>query len=676
MDYNTAIQEVRSRWREIIPYISSPAKDMVNGETSYICPLCGHGSHGDGLTRNPQSKDGNALKCFGCGFSGDIIDLVKQAHNKDFNASLEECAYYIGISIERAVTSSAASDFADVSQSYQYTATTPAGQPASPAPDYSAYFLQAQQSNTGEYLQSRGISKAIQDYFRIGYDAHWKHPNAPASVNGAPYVIFPTSSSTYCARYTGTDEALSKYKKMHVGRNAPFFGEYAALQSYAPIFVVEGETDALSAWELGYSAIALGSVANASRFIMLAEQNKGRHYIISLDNDGAGAGTVKKIVAALFEKGVSYTVANISGAYKDPNERLMNDRDGLSKSLRLAVMKAVDPESYKREKLKENNVASQIGKFWEEIQYTKNFPPISTGFNLLDEALDGGLFPEQLVFIGAISSLGKTTFLLQVLDNMAAGSGMPVLFFSLEMSRNEIIAKSISRYSFTTAIQNNIDTRNAKTMRGVIAGYRHKNYSKAEKDLLYTASNIYQQKAGANLYIYEGRGDTGVKEISQTVREFIKLTGTRPIVFIDYLQILAPYDVKMTDKQNTDIAVKLLKQLARDESIAIAAISSLNRENYSSRISMQAFKESGAIEYSSDILIGLQLKGMGTSDFDVNEAKRKDPREVELHILKNRNGIMSKPILYNYYPAFNYYHEVAYIEPPVKEEGGKKAKQK
>ena len=91
---------------------------------------------------------------------------------------------------------------------------------------------------------------------------------------------------------------------------------------------------------------------------------------------------------------------------------------------------------------------------------------------------------------------------------------------------------------------------------------------------------------------------------------------------------------------------------------------------------MQAFKESGAIEYSSDVLLGMQLKGMGTSDFDVNEAKRKDPREVELHFLKNRNGVMSKPILFNYYPAFNYYKEIEYIEPPVKEEKPQKGKKK
>lgn len=665
MEKNRAIQEVKSRGTEVLSQITTPAKDKVNGKISYVCPICGHGNSGDGLTENPQSKGGHGLKCFGCGFAGDIIDLIGQINGKDFNAALEEAGAYLGITIDKP----------DYTESFR--TPTPAQssgtQPQDPEADYTALFLQAQKWNTGEYLQSRGISKATQDRFGVGFVETWKHPNAPAKVKGAPYVIFPTSKHSYCARYTGTDEDYSKYKKMHVGKKAPFFCEKAALESSAPVFVVEGETDALSLWELDYAAISLGSVSNTGKFIEIAENNRDKHYIIALDNDGAGAGAVKKITAALSERGIAHTVADISGEYKDPNERLQQDSGGLSKALKLATMQATDPEGYKREKLQENNVSAQISDFWEQVYYTKNFPPISTGFKLFDEALDGGLYPEQLVFLGAISSLGKTTFLLQVCDNIAA-AGTPVLFFSLEMSRNEIMSKSISRYTFTTAVKDNIKINNAKTMRGISAGSRHKFYSRTEIDLINKASAEYAAGAGQSLYIYEGNGDTGVEEIKHTVKEFVKLTGKRPLVFIDYLQILAPHDPKMTDKQNTDHAVKILKQLARDESIAVLAISSLNRDNYSAKISMQAFKESGAIEYSSDVLLGMQLKGMGTSEFDVNEAKRKDPREVELHFLKNRNGVMSKPILFNYYPAFNYYREIEYIEPPVKEEKPKKGK--
>lgn len=659
MDIKAAKQEIRQRWREIIPFYAVPAKDRVNGETSYICPFCGHGTHGDGLTRNPQSKDGNALKCFGCDFSGDIIDLIQKSTGGDFVPALREAAGAIGVTIdeykpERTTAAEAFGGAAPTSQSRQQPE-----QPAQVPVDYTAFFLQAQKANTGEYLEGRGISKEIQDRFGVGFCAVWKSPNAPKFVTGEPYVIFPTSKGTYSTRYAGS-EKKEKCKKMKVGKGAPFFCQDEALKADEPIFIVEGETDALSLWEINRAAISIGSTANAGKFAEFAAKNRERQYIIALDNDSAGEKAIKKITDTLTERGVKFLLSDISGRYKDPNERLQNDRQGLEKAARYAVLELTNLEQYKREKLNENNAAVQLTEFWEQVYYNR-CKPVSTGFRELDKALDGGFFPEQLVFLGAISSLGKTTLLLQILDRIAA-AGTPVLLFSLEMSRNEIIAKSISRGTFELCLKENKRTNNAKSMRGVLAGYRHTSYNSTEIDLINRASKEYHDTAGANLYIYEGRGDTGVEEIRQETRLFITLTGKKPIIFIDYLQILAPQDPRATDKQNTDTAVKLLKQLARDEQIAVVAISSLNRENYNVPISMTAFKESGAIEYSSDVLIGLQLAGTGTKDFKVNEAKRKDPREIELHILKNRNGAMPKPILYNYYPIFNYWCEVGIVD--------------
>ena len=72
---------------------------------------------------------------------------------------------------------------------------------------------------------------------------------------------------------------------------------------------------------------------------------------------------------------------------------------------------------------------------------------------------------------------------------------------------------------------------------------------------------------------------------------------------------------------------------------------------------MASYKESGAIEYSSDVLLGLQLVGAGKKDFDVNAEKQKNPRQIELKVLKNRNGASGDSIMYSYYPMFNYFKE-------------------
>ena len=92
MDRETARQEIRREWRQLIPFIAQPAKTRVNGETSWICPICGHGKSGDGLTFDPTSRDGNGLKCFGCGFSGDIIDLYQQTTGADHNTAFSSLA--------------------------------------------------------------------------------------------------------------------------------------------------------------------------------------------------------------------------------------------------------------------------------------------------------------------------------------------------------------------------------------------------------------------------------------------------------------------------------------------------------------------------------------------------------------------------------------------------------
>jgi replicative DNA helicase len=127
-----------------------------------------------------------------------------------------------------------------------------------------------------------------------------------------------------------------------------------------------------------------------------------------------------------------------------------------------------------------------------------------------------------------------------------------------------------------------------------------------------------------------------------------------------YLQLLAPHDTRSTDKQNTDKAVLKLKQISRDYKIAVLAISSFNRENYANAVSLIAFKESGATEYSSDVLIGLQAKDAGEKNFDVDAAKQREPREVELKILKNQNGPTGGVIEYRYYPRFNHFEEVGF----------------
>jgi replicative DNA helicase len=178
--------------------------------------------------------------------------------------------------------------------------------------------------------------------------------------------------------------------------------------------------------------------------------------------------------------------------------------------------------------------------------------------------------------------------------------------------------------------------------------------------------------------------------IVKAVYNHIKTTGRRPLVIIDYIQILAPYDLHATDKQNTDKAVLELKRLSRAADIPIIGISSFNRDNYNEPVSMAAFKESGAIEYSSDVLIGLQYPYMeykpGEGDAgrksrirasraaDIRRSRAGEPLDINLKILKNRNGAKDA-INFVYHPWFNCYREKLGMPPINFEDLGEEIKQ-
>ena len=302
----------------------------------------------------------------------------------------------------------------------------------------------------------------------------------------------------------------------------------------------------------------------------------------------------------------------------------------------------------------QTSAQGHLQAFVDGIAESVNTPCLPTGFDALDRALDGGLY-EGLYIVGAISSLGKTTLVTQIGDQIASG-GQDVLVFSLEMARAELMAKSISRHTLTLALARKWGTACAKTARGVTDGRRYAQYGEREREVIRDAVTRYGEYAG-HLFIAEGVGDIGVTAIRERIARHIDMTGKTPLVIVDYLQIVAPYNERATDKQNMDKAVLELKRISRDFKLPVIAVSSLNRMSYGQRISMEAFKESGAIEYSSVVLIGLQLRGAGEATFDPTEAKKKNPRQIEAVILKNRNGRVGEKIEFEYYPMFNYFTE-------------------
>ena len=643
-------------------YILENATRLLEKDKSgkgYICPLCnsGSGKNGTGIT----TQDNIHYTCWACGEiqNADIIDIVGLEYGlNDYNEKLAKAGELLGITIENdpGATSSTGNQKQAEKTPKQET-------------DFTAFFKACSDNlEKTDYYAKRGLSLETVKRFNIGYCEAWKHPKAPTAP-ASPRLIIPTSPTSYLARDTRQElnEDQKKYAKQKVGNIHIFNTE--ALEGEAPIFIVEGEIDALSIIEAGGEAIGLGSTNNVDKLLeILKTKRPKKAFILALDNDDPGEKAQAKLKEGLEDLGLNYIENDIAQGFKDSNEALIADVFNFAIKVNEAKEEALQASLSDIEKLEKENAYNFLEAFNNDINQDRNGAFLPTGFPSLDKLLDGGIY-SGLYIVGAVSSLGKTTFCLQIADNIAE-AGKDVLIFSLEMAKKELIAKSISRLTCKLDVKESNSTTRAKTTRGILLKGVYK-YSQEENALINEAMGEYS-KIAKHIYITEGVGNITVETIKRKVENFIRITGRKPLVIIDYLQIIAPSNDFGTDKQNTDKAITALKRLSRDNDLAILGISSLNRASYNQAVDMGSFKESGAIEYSSDVLIGLQYKGMeGISNSETSTAKTEalkikvdntlkaqngDSQEIQVNILKNRNGTKGGTVL-DFYPKFNYFKE-------------------
>jgi replicative DNA helicase len=278
---------------------------------------------------------------------------------------------------------------------------------------------------------------------------------------------------------------------------------------------------------------------------------------------------------------------------------------------------------------------------------------VPTGFRKLDEALGNGLH-DELYIIGGIPSVGKTSFVLQMIDQIAEKE-REVLFFTLETSALHVVAKSVSRYAAASMGKPSAAAKNAITVRDMLYSDRYERLSERGKGDLRAAVANYITACGNHVSIIDN-ALTSPTTIRARVREFIRETKSKPVVAVDYLQILAGEE-RLSEKQNLDNAVRELKSLSASEGIPVIAISSFNRSSYNTPTTMESFKESGGVEYTADVLLALQYRAVGNKDFNLLTEKGRSPRQVELVVLKDKNGEGSARIDYAFYSKYGMFVE-------------------
>ena len=600
-------------------------------------------------------KSSNIVHCFSCHVNYDTLDLIGFDFGlSDYNSKLLKGCEIFGVTLDNQATKNSGSSEHGKKPDNSQKVFSFTGNPAtshsdakelegsSKVKDYSEYIEKSKlnRDQAKAYLVKRKISPDLADKFGLGVAKYFdKTLNKSMDMLVIPN---PAEKSAVLRNLDDSCDSGDRYRKL--GRsgiwNADAFRKGKRLGRN--VLIVEGELDALSVLTCGGLAVALGSTENYQQVVpvlndMFGDPNSVPYLLLALDNDEAGRKCAKDLSDVLAAAHYPHKVVDLFCGCNDANEALNRCPNMFAETI--SSCRTVEGLAQWEFRQQRSGLAYRQG-FVDAVEKDKYRPVLRTGYDLLDEAFEGGL-ASGLTFIGAIPSLGKTSFVLQMADHLAS-QGNDVLYFTLEMSVNELFARSISRFTYLTCrddrkLSEPEISRLAKTTSGILLGRKYTNYSQEEKVLIQSCMNRHSQLL-QHFFPFEGVASYTVNDIYKVVDDFITKMGTRPVVIIDYLQILAPMSDRMTDKQATDMDVKMLKQISRQFDIPVVAISSFNRKSYGNA-SFEAFKESGLIEYSADVMLALQFKSLKYPEpdtMDVDEEKARNPRNVELVVLKNR----------------------------------------
>lgn len=260
-----------------------------------------------------------------------------------------------------------------------------------------------------------------------------------------------------------------------------------------------------------------------------------------------------------------------------------------------------------------------MGTFQQIENRAKNSGALTglpSGFIDLDR-LTAGFQPSDLILVAARPSMGKTAFTLNIATYVAVHERKPVAFFSLEMSKEQLVQRML-------CAEGGIDSQRLR---------------KGELDdewpkLVEAADRL----SGAPIYIDDTPGIT-VMELRSKARR-LKAEHGLDLVIIDYLQLMQGRGGKSGDNRQQEISEisRSLKALARELSVPVIALSQLSRSVESRQVKrpmLSDLRESGSLEQDADIVMFLYREDYYTEETDKQNI-------TEVIIAKHRNGPVDK----------------------------------
>lgn len=328
----------------------------------------------------------------------------------------------------------------------------------------------------------------------------------------------------------------------------------------------------------------------------------------------------------------------------------------------------VTQESIKAPYSSAREIINELMKKSEELndennRYLGRYVGVPTGFSEFD-IRTSGLMPGSLNIIAARPGMGKTSLALNIAQYVGITLNeeekkraerlgrqpmtTPVLIFSLEMSKEELMKRMVSSEAFVPS----------DIFKRVPPRTEQERDELAEKwKLIYTAANKFYN---APIFI-DDSGDISLLEIKGKCRRLKKEMGNRlGLVVVDYLQLLRPeqkYDSMV--HAIADIS-RGLKILSKELDVPVIALSQLNRESEkrkeSKRPLLSDLRESGAIEQDADVIIFIYR--------DSGDEKDEKVVVANVEVAKNRNG-PTFSLKLNFHKEFTRFTEIAKVDDYV-----------
>ena len=240
-----------------------------------------------------------------------------------------------------------------------------------------------------------------------------------------------------------------------------------------------------------------------------------------------------------------------------------------------------------------------------------NVTGIPTGFTDLDYQT-AGMQPSDLVLIAARPSMGKTAFVLNIAQHVAFVQKLPVVIFSLEMSKEQLVNRMFS-------LESRVDAQKLRTGQ----------LSDQDWEKLIESAGVI----GRSKLMIDDTPGISVPELRSKCRK-LKLEQGLSMIIIDYLQLMSGSGRSDSRQQEISDISRSLKAIAREMKVPVLALSQLSRaveQRPDHRPILSDLRESGAIEQDADVVMFIYRDDYYNHDTDKKGVS-------EIIIAKQRNG--------------------------------------